>query len=207
MFRNALLLMAMAASVLVSPNTGVAQKSRGLKLGDKFEGELGGRKTTTIRYRVSDEPTSPLLGGQEGVYATSIPITLKAGQAISITASVTGNERIVGIQVFDPTQQRIGVPKPRGGIQRFGAAPEALASVKSHTLSIEEVNAGGRYTIVVFSDKIGPFTLKATSDSEEEEHMDDRETLEKQLRDAKKKVEQLEAKLKAMDEKPKSKKK
>ena len=207
MRRFAILLTAVVAAVLISPDTGIAQKNKGITLGEKFEGELGGRKSNKIRYRLAGEFIPQILGGgQESVYTASIPVTLKAGQAISITATVTGKDRIVGIQVFDPTQQRIGVPKPLG-IVRFGADSETLASVKTHTLSLEEVNASGKYTIVVFSDKIGPYTLKAANDSEEEEATEDRETLEQQLKDAKKKVEQLEAKLKAMDEKPKPKKK
>lgn len=171
------LLASFVAFSICLPIQGLAQ-SKGLKLGDKFEGEL---KTKGPTYY---QENGLIYSGSDVFYSTGLPVELKAGQSITITATVTGKDRKVNIALLDPTG------KPLGATDRV---------VKSAQLTIDEVNVKGRYLIVVNSDQIGPFTLRATAGGMEES----REALEKELKEIRKRAEEIEKLLKAMDEKKK----
>jgi predicted RNase H-like nuclease (RuvC/YqgF family) len=75
----------------------------------------------------------------------------------------------------------------------------ARFETKTSTLAVDAVNAEATYTIVVFSDAIGPFTLRAESDVEEK----DIAKLENRIMSLRKELEELEAKVKALKEKSK----
>jgi hypothetical protein len=181
-----MLLLFVVAAGLVSfaPKHGLAQSKLGksLEIGKEFAGVLGGAlKTVPVRR-------SAFNAGDDRVYTSSIPIKLKAGQEISLTATVVGKLRKVGIQLIDPTGKVLTDDNYYARIEE-----------KTSTLTIEEVSTEGTYSIVVFSDATGPFTLRAESDSEEE----DIKSLEKKINSLKKQTEELEAKLKVLKEKSK----
>jgi hypothetical protein len=203
MRRFVALLAAVAAVALWTAQTTVAQKAgKGLKLGEKFEGELGEQQKKPLGYKIEDLSAGGVSG--VGLYMASLPIRLKAGQELSIVAAVAGSDRYVGLQVFDPGQKRILVDsKKQLEFERYHnrGQPVVVVSSKAAAFKIEEVGATGTYTIVVASDRVGAFTVKATSTALEV----DREALEQDLKEAKKRVEEIEAKLKALDDKPKKK--
>src|SRR5262245_56486970 len=205
MFRLGLLLGAVAAPVLVLSHPAMAQLknvthlSKGIKFGEKFEGEFAAKHKLRGWSRRDDEVKVKFTPGV--LYQGALPIRLKAGQGMSITATVVGQGRLVGIRVINPMGKRIR-EDPEASYE-FGnqEVPVMVLSAKTAEITIEEVNATGKYTIIVVSDQAGPFTVKATSGSEG----DDRESLEKQLKELKKKVAEIEAKLKALDKKPRKK--
>jgi hypothetical protein len=190
MFRFVFPALVVVASALVVPVSAVAQ-SKTLKLGQIFKGELGGVKKQ-FKYRPPATNTAPLPIGRPGFcYAASVPIMLKAGQEVSITATVTGKTRIVGIECYDPQKKQVEKDEE-------GWTPTQF---KTCTLHIDEVSATGKFMIVVFSDQAGPFTLKVTNESEE----NDREAIEAEIRNLRMRLAELEAKLKTLDEKSKKK--
>jgi hypothetical protein len=189
MSRSLVTILAVGSIVLLAENIPQAySQSKGLELGKTFEGELGGKPVEArIRIDGGKSKTGLIRPG----YQTMLPITLKAGQAVSITATVTGKERLVGIAVLDPAKNPVAVSGPSPKVMTVYA--------KTATVKIEEVPANGEFTIVVASSHVGAFSLRVTSGSDEPS----REDLEAELKELKKKVEQIEAKLKAMDEKSK----
>jgi hypothetical protein len=119
-----------------------ASSQTGLRLGEKFEGELKGEK-------------KPVKGFSDNravrAYTAEIPVTLKAGQKLFLTVTVAGKTRLVGVALRDPS----------------GALVEKKDfEKKSIQLEIEEVSASGKCHIVVLSDQIGAFTLRATGPAE-----------------------------------------
>ena len=129
-------------------------------------------------------------GGVLSGYAMDLPIKLKAGQSISMTATVTGKDRKVSMALSDPTGTIIAATKPS-------------SAIKSVQLTAEEVNANGKYMITVVSDRIGPFTLRVTGLSEDDL---DIKGLEEEVQRLKQQLAQTEAKLEALKAKaPKNK--
>jgi hypothetical protein len=176
-------LAALAAALLVSA-TGSAQRSKTLKLGEKFAGELSGKRTALpkIAPKMRGKFGGKGKGGRRGSnlgFGKKLPVSLKAGQSVSISATVAGAGRNVLLVLLDPTGEVVG----------HTAFKETTAR-----LDIEEVNATGRYEIVVFSDKSGNFTLRATGPSAEA----DAEALEKRIKELKEELKELETKLKAL---------
>jgi RNA polymerase sigma factor (sigma-70 family) len=107
------------------------------KSGQRFEGEI-------------DLKTNEGNPGGEGFtvgYRVIVPITLKAGTNFSASVTVVGRNRRVGLLLKDPTGKTLGSSKMEPRTAR---------------ISIEEVNANGKYTIQVYSDLIGPYTLWVT---------------------------------------------
>ena len=112
-------------------------------------------------------------------YATTLSISLKAGQNISMSAIVTGKTRHVSIALYEPTGKRLD-------ISDWGT--------KTNKLTVEEVNATGPYKIVVSSDLIGPFTLDTDVTTDDLSDIDTLEARVKQLQSA---LEDAQSKLKA----------
>ena len=146
MFRTACVPVALLAAALFVAAAGAAPPP-GLKLGEKFEGELKNKKGTYV-----GQPGTNMRFSND-FYVAEVPVTLKAGQAIAISATVIGKGRPVAITLQDPTMN------PLYGV---------TFAVKTVQLAVEEVNASGKYTILVISDQVGPFTLRATAASEED---------------------------------------
>ena len=132
MLRTAFVLEALGAATLLAPTAGTAQKTRakagGLTLGEKFEGELGETKSS-LACLSPDGGTSVVTG-----YVTSIPVTLKAGQGLTATATVVGKDRRVCMHLMDPTGKKIGA---------------SVFTKRTSKLTHEEVSATGRYTMPV----------------------------------------------------------
>jgi RNA polymerase sigma factor (sigma-70 family) len=148
-----------------------AARSAELMLGQKVEGEIDGK--------------SNVGGGGEGHlhgHSLAVPITLKAGSNVSASVTVVGRLRTVGLMLKDPTGKILGSSKMEPRTAR---------------ISVEEVNANGRYTIEVYSDLIGPYTLWATDTTDEL----DRKMLGEKINHLEKELAELRKKLKAMENK------
>jgi hypothetical protein len=118
-------------------------------------------------------------------YTTEIPVLLKGGQSISIVATVVGKDRQAFRWLRDPAGAYIA---------------QSDSTVKTAKLECEEVNAQGKYTIVIGSDRIGPFTVRATDPKD----MDgDIKSLEATVERLEKELATARAKLKALKEKSK----
>jgi hypothetical protein len=113
-------------------------------------------------------------------YFTEIPLTLKAGQKLSITASVTGQKRSVSLALRDAS----------------GAIVEKIPwATKTAQLQIEEVSASGKFHILVFSDQIGAFTLRAAGPAAKAEKLDVA-ALEEKIKRLERELEETKALLK-----------
>jgi hypothetical protein len=159
------------------PATGRAQTS--LRIGKKFEGQVNQPRVQLSNVLGQVPPGwSGFNGGFNAFafgYVATVPLRLKAGEAVSISATVTGADRKVQLILLDPS--------------KTGVAFTQMAAKKT-LLKSEEVNATGTYLVVVASDRIGPYQLLATKDDdkEDEESIDDKiARLEKELGDLKRK--------------------
>ena len=164
--------------VVPGANVALGQRPAPLQPGKKFEAEL----TEKMAGRYANAP--PFGNDPEGYLAT-LPVKLKAGQPIEITANIVGDGRRVAVYLIDSTNKRI-------------AQTEIKDS--SQSLKVKNVNATGMYGVVVWSNQIGAFNLIA--EFEEPEVLT--------VAAAKAKVDQLkkelaaaEAELKALEEKKK----
>src|SRR5439155_26574249 len=141
MFRSTVLFVAAAASVLCFSHAAMAQKvtqlSKGIKLGETFKGEFIAKHKG--QAWVSGPESKLVITPDPNLYIGSIPITLKAGQGMSITATVTGQDRSVGVHVLDPAGKRILNPDEKLVGRPQGADPTHL-SEKTAEYSIGEVN-------------------------------------------------------------------
>jgi hypothetical protein len=118
-------------------------------------------------------------------YAREYTVHLKAGQSITISASVLGVNRLVGVAIFDPEGRPIE------------ATRELKNAVKATKIVVEEVNATGEYKVYVGSEKIGAYTLKAEFKTPPEV---EREQLEARLKQLKAETATVEARLKVLKE-------
>jgi hypothetical protein len=176
MFRIVFLFAAVLAhaSFLSSPALAQTEKvvamSKGIKLGEKFKGEFTKEHKLWCFWKWQGE--APGISGinfrDDPVCQGAFPITLKAGQDVTITATVTGKERFVGVRILDTEGKRIkeeefqtlklqDLPEPRGW---------TFVNRKTYEVTINELPTTGRYTIIVISDRLGPFTVQATEGSE-----------------------------------------
>jgi RNA polymerase sigma factor (sigma-70 family) len=154
-----------------APAAGVGRAPE-LTLGQKVEGEI-------------DLKTNEGNPGGEGHligYRVVVPITLKAGSNISASATVVGRNRRVGLMLKEPTGKILGSSK---------------MDPRTARISVEEVNANGKYTIEVFSDLIGPFTLWVGDTTDEL----DKKMLEERINQLEKEVAELRKKLNAKENK------
>jgi hypothetical protein len=173
MLPRIVVLTVVAAITLLAP-VHAADEPANLKLGEKFEGEL-------TRRAAIEWPGFATVTG----YATELPVVLKAGQSLKVSARVLGTDRRVCLALRDPTGRSI-------------KATGWLENTRTSILSIEEVNTSGKFTIVVASDLIGAFSLQATGPSDDER---DAKALEEKIAELEKELAELRAKLKAKKEK------
>jgi RNA polymerase sigma factor (sigma-70 family) len=150
-----------------------------LKLGVDFKGELA--VSTPWKSYSTGRRDDPLPWG----YATEVPVTLKAGQSVTVSATVVGKDRDVGVALIDPAGRVAGT------IRETLPVPARL--------TVEEVNASGKYTVAVVSSQIGPFTVRVTGPSDEES---DAKKLEERIKQLREDLADVEAKLKALKAKP-----
>jgi hypothetical protein len=141
---------AFAVAVLIVPLCQAGQTT-GILPGEKFEGSLTG-KATSVDLRTN--PRKGKVGRKapfvfHDAYSTQIPITVKEGARLSVTVTVTGTERKVALGLLDPDGKVI-------------SAMKSWSDTRTAKLEVEEVNASGKYKIVVVSDLIGKFTLRAS---------------------------------------------
>jgi hypothetical protein len=196
-------MLALVALLAVSTD-GQAQKKapKGIKLGETFEGEMKGDKFAFykgIAGNIAVFPSIPLFKQQrtkngpvpKEAYIAEVPVALKAGQKVTITATVKGDDRKLMIIVLDRTGEVVGHS------ENF--------TPKTAELVIEEANATGLYKIGVFSDKSGAFTLRARAATTAKESVKEKELDEKELKAKikalKRELADLEEKLEALQEK------
>ncbi len=149
-----------------------AGASRGpeLRSGQKFEGEI-------------DEKSNRGNPGGEGHlygYRALVPVTLRAGQDVTASAGVVGARRTVGLMLKDPTGKILGSSKMEPGAAR---------------IKVEQVNANGKYTIELYSDLIGPYTLWVADTADEL----DRKELQEKISRLEKELAALRERLKAQE--------
>jgi RNA polymerase sigma factor (sigma-70 family) len=150
-----------------------------LKPGADFKGELG--LSSPRKMYSTGRRDDPVLWG----YAAEVPVTLKAGQSVTVSATVVGKDRDVGVALIDPAGRVAGT------IQESVPFPARL--------TVEEVNANGKYTVAVVSSQIGPFTVRVTGPSDEES---DAKKLEEQVKQLRQELTEVEARLKALKVRP-----
>jgi hypothetical protein len=143
----------------------------------------------------------------EKLTSDAVGIDLKAGQRVELSVKVSGDDRAVGIILWDADGTPIAssaLPKRAG----FGGGEIKLSelnkgnvgdaqhlvtlSKKEARVVIGEVPGTGTYAIRVYSDVGGAYTLTAKNLSK----VQDVDTIEKELRAAKERVEELEKELK-----------
>lgn len=124
-------------------NAAFAQRPAPLQPGKKLEAELTEKMAGKYYDKVGF--------GNDG-YLTVLPVKLKAGQPIEITANVVGDKRRVVVWVVDSTNKEI-----------------AKSDIKdsSQSLKVKNANATGTYGVVIWSDRIGAFDLIAEFDGPE----------------------------------------
>lgn len=159
----------------------------GLKLGQPFQGEITGASQPKTVLSETKKKFGRLSGFMmPNGRAVEIPIQLKAGQALTVSVTVLGNDRQVGLILRDPTGQQIAISNS--------------AELKSNELLVEEVAASGTYKIVVVSDQIGRFTLRADSAAEPGDVGvdEDADALRAKIQRLKQELAEAEAKLNAL---------
>jgi hypothetical protein len=182
--------------VLLVPLDGSAQTA-GIKLGKPFEGEAKTRKDAYLSAN-GDKIVLPTGGGflrprilidgkiaeLSTIYVAEVPVVLKAGQSINISTTVKGTGRKVAIVLVDPDKK----PLDNSG------SPLRPRTVR---LKVEEVNATGKYTIMVISDKVGAYTLLATGPRAREP---DETELKEKIKELEEELANLKRKLKALQD-------
>jgi len=149
----------------------LSQDSPELEPGIKAEGEVTDKDDVAVQG-------FPIKG-----YAKEYVVKLKAGQSITLTATVLGVNRLVGVAIFDPAGRPID------------ATRDPSKAIKSTQLAVEEVNATGEYKVYVGSEKIGAYTLLARFSVPEEV---ERKQLERRLQQLKQEITEIESRLKSL---------
>jgi len=184
-----------AALLAACAVTQAQTKSKGIKLGEDFEGELGGEKQT-----VGVAPSGHWQGRRWGklrmgfatdlsacAYVAEVSVTLKAGQKVVITATVKGTDRKVSVLLEDKNGEVAGYVK--------------TPAKKEVELAIDEFNATGTYKVFVISDRTGAFTLRVDTPSGKGGDKLDEKALKAKIKALKKELAELEEKLEALQEK------
>src|SRR4051812_26034562 len=132
MFRNVVVCVVVLVAVRLVPVAAAIPPGE-VRVGGSHEGEIGENQISV----------SPLQGGN-GIrnFGVEIPITLKAGQTITVSVMVVGQGREALLALLDPSGKTVSVTSWRK---------------KTIDLTVEEVSANGKYKIVVLSDRIGAF--------------------------------------------------
>jgi hypothetical protein len=175
MYRTLVVAAAVTAAALLTPRAPADEG--GITPGEPFKGELTEKK---------GYPWPPYVDTFTE-FATEVPIKLKGGQKIALSATVVGANRKVSVGLMDPSGKMIATSK-------------RSTAVKTVQLTVDEVNATGTYKIVVLSDKIGDFTLRATGPSDAEL---DATKLEEEIKELKALLAKKEEQLKALKAKKK----
>jgi hypothetical protein len=126
-------------------------------------------------------------------------VTLKAGDKITLTGTVTGKGRRLAVALLDPTGQII-------------AATKRDTDVSGTKLVVDEVPASGKYTVRFVSNQIGAYTVKADylapkgkdlkAEAPSEVGSQERfARIEKELAEMKKELAETKAKLKELQDK------
>jgi hypothetical protein len=181
------IVLAAAIAAFVSP-TGSAQP-KGIDPGKPVVGDLGGQ-TRQLSYKMVDAPN----GGTGAVHAAEHRIKLKKGDTLTAQVTGLGTDRVVGIFVTDTDNKRID------------SKGYAFADIKSYTLPELEVAATGFYTIYVFSETKGGYTLTVGSSQEELTGKVTKKDLEDKIARLKKELKAAEEALEALEKKEKEKK-
>lgn len=116
----------------------VSASAENLSPGEKHSGRI-------VDKRVRRDSVTPYMG--------EVKMDLKAGQGVTLKAIVVGDNRLVSIDVLDGTGALVG---------------RSAMATKDVTFRIEEANDTGAFTVQVYSDKAGPYTLHTESDEEDE---------------------------------------
>jgi len=183
---------ALAALLAISSGAQAQKsKSKGIKLGEDFEGEVGGQKyvigSVGNYARAKFRTTNLGWGNGEGGFLTEVPVNLKAGQKVLVSVTVKGTDRKVSVVLADKAGEIVG----------FTKAPVKRAA----QLAVDEVNATGPHVITVISDRIGAFTLRVDSPSDKSADKLDEKELKARIKKLKKELADLEEKLEALQEK------
>ena len=161
-------IVAVVAGVLLATAVGADQPAE-FKPGEKFEGETS---LTELSFSYA--------GNTWNAHVADVPVVLKAGQSICLSATVPGKDRKVSLILVDPSGTAIAYTRTPG--------------TKTVHLVHEEVNANGKYKIVVHSNLTGPFTLQATVSTDDELGV---KALEERIKQLEAELAELRAKLKA----------
>lgn len=177
--RQGLLLLALIVGAILLPQTAFGQ--RPLKFDEPLKGELTEQHKTAVQFAY--RPDAKQFKKIGIVYKVTVPVQIKAGQSLTVSANVVGKGRYVGLQLFDPARKRIGDQFP-------------LALKKGITETFEELGATGVYKLVLFSDQIGAFTITAKDPAgKAEPSANNAATLEQQLLRVNQQVAEIEAEL------------
>jgi hypothetical protein len=186
-------ILAVACVGLLVPVT-LAAPPAGLKLGEEFKGRCAGDKPEVITLVLPGKKGVPIAnptqaeinyGGRKLVgFTGEVPVTLKEGQGLDVTVTVTGDNRRVFMKLLDASGLQVAESK---GVE-----------YKTVRLMIEEANASGKYTIVVVSDQIGGFTLQSKGGADDDA---DADKLREKIKQREKELADLKAKLRALEDK------
>jgi hypothetical protein len=168
--KRTMLALAILFGVVLSPIR-ADDEDMELKSGIRKEGEL------------NEKDESQFNGFPVKVFAKEYSVNLRAGQSITMAATVLGKNRLVGIAIFDPAGRPID------------ATRDINKAIKATQLVVEEVNATGEYKVIVGSEKIGAYTLEAKFATPAEAET---KAIEARLKALKTETETLEARLKAL---------
>jgi hypothetical protein len=175
----------LAAVAVVFGATAVAAPPL-VTLGESFEGDLTGTEAKPMSSYFPPKTTwaKKLVGGgfQKSFfgYASLHSVKLKGGQTITLAAKVKGDRNVV-ILFLDPTNLITGM---------------TTLDENSTSFTIKDLPASGIYTVIIFSESIGKYTLKITLEGEstKKELIEKIERLEKELTEAKKQLKVIEEK-------------
>ncbi len=180
----------LASLLFALPAVAFAADPPELQPGKKLEDELVGEMKTT--------PWLEYVDSYYG-YMTDIHVTLKAGDKVTITGTVTGKGRRVAIALLDPSGQMI-------------QATKRDTEVSGTKLEVPEVPASGKYTVRFVSNQRGAYTVKADFPAPKGKDLkaegptdagvlERLNRMEKELAEVKKELGETKAKIKELQEK------
>jgi HAMP domain-containing protein len=148
--------------------------------------ELTLRPNEPLTAEVKEEKTFlwPGYAGDTKRFALEVPVRLKAGQKIDLTATVVGTNRTVQLALVDPSGKFVETTY-------YGGKP------KTERLVVPEVSSTGVYRVVVASNRIGEFTLTArfAGEADEIKTLEAQvERLRRELKDAEERLERARKK-------------
>jgi hypothetical protein len=139
----------------------------------------------------------------------SAPIELKSGQKLDVSVKALGDSRQVAIGVFNSDGQALALSWPCKQVVGIGGQSHPLTktsiggfypiqpNLKTARLTVNEMPTTGTYTIIVYSNIEGDYTLLAKDSAKKRDFA----TVEKELKAARQRVEDLEKEQKAFESK------